>query len=55
MAKSEGKQFSIWQRNGTIASMAYTNGTLINEEIALRMAKVGNITPAIGRVTNETM
>ena len=48
MYKSEGKTIlDLAEKWNDCFFMVYTNGTLINEEIALRMAKVGNITPAI--------
>lgn len=54
---SGGEPLMYQSENKTILDLAekwndcffliYTNGTLINERVALRMAKLGNITPAI--------
>ncbi|MCL5024073.1 MAG: radical SAM protein [Nitrospirae bacterium] len=46
--QSEGKNFfDILEQNRDNYFMMYTNSTLITEEVARRMADLGNITPAI--------
>ncbi len=48
MWKSNGKDLiDIVGKHSDQYFMMYTNGTLINEKMAKRMAEVGNITPAI--------
>ena len=48
MYKSEGKTlFDIYQKYNDMFFLAYTNGTVINEEVAERLAELANITPAI--------
>ncbi len=49
--------FELCERHKDVAFMLYTNGTLIDEEKAQKMRKLGNITPAIslegGRETTD--
>lgn len=46
--KSRGKDIlDLYREHSNMYFMMYTNGTLINEKMAERMAEVGNITPAI--------
>jgi MoaA/NifB/PqqE/SkfB family radical SAM enzyme len=46
--KSEGKTLlDIYKKYDDMFFMAYTNGTIINEEIAKKLADAANITPAI--------
>ncbi len=53
--QSDGKTlFDILERNNDNYFMMYTNSTLINEEVAARMAELGNITPAISVEGYET-
>ncbi|MFP4019484.1 MAG: radical SAM/SPASM domain-containing protein [Bacteroidales bacterium] len=48
MYKSEGKTLlDIFEKYDDIFFLVYTNGTLINKEIADRLGKTGNVTPAI--------
>jgi len=48
MYKSEGKTLlDIFQKYNDMFFLAYTNGTLINDEVAQRLALSANITPAI--------
>jgi MoaA/NifB/PqqE/SkfB family radical SAM enzyme len=48
MYKSEGKTLlDIFQKYNEMFFLVYTNGTLINEETAARLAKSANVTPAI--------
>jgi MoaA/NifB/PqqE/SkfB family radical SAM enzyme len=48
MYRSQGKDFfDILGENQDTYFMMYTNGTLIDEEAARKMAQLGNITPAI--------
>jgi len=48
MYKSEGKTLlDIFQKYNDMLFLVYTNGTLINEEVAQRLAKSANATPAI--------
>jgi len=48
MYKSDGKTLlDIFQKYSDMFFLVYTNGTLINEEIAAELAKSANITPAI--------
>ncbi len=48
MYKSEGKTLlDIFEKYDDIFFLVYTNGTIINEEIAERLGKMGNVTPAI--------
>ncbi|MDI3548334.1 MAG: hypothetical protein PWR10_1986 [Halanaerobiales bacterium] len=39
--------FDIFEKHSDVGFMMYTNGTLIDEEMADKMVEVGNITPAI--------
>ena len=46
--KSEGKGLlDVAEKHPDVLFMFYTNGTLIDEKIAKRMADLGNVTPAI--------
>jgi len=46
--KSQGKTiFDLAREHSDTFFLMYTNGTLINEEVAQKFAEVGNITPAI--------
>ncbi|MEM4702998.1 MAG: radical SAM protein [Candidatus Pacearchaeota archaeon] len=48
MYQSQGKTlFDIWEQHPDMFFMFYTNGTLINEEVAERLARLGNVSPAI--------
>ena len=48
MYQSDGKTlFDIWEKYNEMFFMFYTNGTLINKENAKKLAKLGNVTPAI--------
>ncbi|MFW5978964.1 MAG: radical SAM/SPASM domain-containing protein [Bacteroidia bacterium] len=48
MYKSEGKTLlDIFEKYDDMFFLVYTNGTLITPEVAERMSKAGNITPAI--------
>ncbi len=48
MYKSDGKDLlDVVEEHPNSYFMVYTNGTLITREVAERMAKLGNITPAI--------
>jgi len=48
MYKDNGKTlFDIWKKYPRMFFMFYTNGTLINEENAMKLAEVGNVSPAI--------
>lgn len=48
MYKSEGKTLlDIFEKYNDMFFLVYTNGTLITPEIAKRLAKLGNATPAI--------
>ena len=48
MYKSKGKNLlNILEENQDAYFMGYTNGTLINKEIAKRLAQLGNFTPVI--------
>jgi len=48
MYKSEGKTLlDIYQKYNDMLFLVYTNGTLINEEVAEKLAKSANATPAI--------
>ena len=48
MYKSEGKTLmDIFQKYNDMFFLVYTNGTLINEETAAKLAKSANVTPAI--------
>jgi MoaA/NifB/PqqE/SkfB family radical SAM enzyme len=48
MYRSQGKTiFDIFERHPDNYFLMFTNGTLINEENARRLAEVGNVTPAI--------
>jgi MoaA/NifB/PqqE/SkfB family radical SAM enzyme len=48
MYKSEGKTLlDIFQKYNDMFFLVYTNGTLINEEVAAELAKSANVTPAI--------
>src|SRR6056297_3293927 len=39
--------FDIFEKHDDVGFMMYTNGTLIDDDFADRMLKVGNVTPAI--------
>jgi len=39
--------FDIWEKYSDMMFLVYTNGTLITKEVAERLAKLGNVTPAI--------
>ena len=39
--------FDIWKKYPKMIFMFYTNGTLITKEVAKKMAKLGNVSPAI--------
>jgi MoaA/NifB/PqqE/SkfB family radical SAM enzyme len=46
--KSEGKTLlDIYKKYDDMLFMTYTNGTVINEEVAKRLAEAANITPAV--------
>jgi MoaA/NifB/PqqE/SkfB family radical SAM enzyme len=46
--KSEGKTLlDIFQKYNDVFFLVYTNGTLITDEVAQRLAELGNVTPAI--------
>lgn len=46
--KSEGKTlFDIYKKYDDMLFLAYTNGTVINEEVATSIAESANITPAV--------
>ncbi len=46
--KSQGKTlFDIWEKYNDMFFLVYTNGTFITPEVAQRLAKLGNVTPAI--------
>ena len=46
--KDEGKTlFDIWEKYSNMFFLVYTNGTQITKEVAERLAKLGNVTPAI--------
>ena len=48
MYRSQGKSiFDIFERHPDNFFLMFTNGTLINEENARRLAALGNVTPAI--------
>jgi MoaA/NifB/PqqE/SkfB family radical SAM enzyme len=48
MYKSQGKTLmDIFEKYNDMFFLVYTNGTLISPEIAERMSKAGNVTPAI--------
>jgi len=48
MYKSEGKTLpDIFRKHNDMFFLVYTNGTLINEEVADKLAKSANVTPAI--------
>jgi len=48
MYKSEGKTiFDIFEAFNDMFFLVYTNGTLINERVAARLAEMGNVTPCI--------
>jgi MoaA/NifB/PqqE/SkfB family radical SAM enzyme len=48
MYKSEGKTLlDIYQKYNDMLFLVYTNGTLINEEVAQKLAESANATPAI--------
>jgi len=48
MYNSEGKTLlDIFEKYNDMFFLVYTNGTLINEEVAERLAKSANVTPAI--------
>jgi MoaA/NifB/PqqE/SkfB family radical SAM enzyme len=39
--------FDLWEKFQDVAFLVYTNGTLITEEVAQRLGKAGNVTPAL--------
>jgi MoaA/NifB/PqqE/SkfB family radical SAM enzyme len=46
--KSEGKTLiDVFKKYNDIFFLVYTNGTLITEEVAQKLAELGNVTPAI--------
>lgn len=48
MYKDEGRTIlDLFEKWSDSYFLMYTNGTLINEEVARRMARLGNVTPAI--------
>ena len=48
MYKSEGKTLlNIFEKYNDIFFLIYTNGTLITHEIAAKLARLGNVTPAV--------
>lgn len=48
MYNDDGKTiFDIFEKYNDMFFLIYTNGTLINEKIASRLEKLGNVTPAI--------
>jgi MoaA/NifB/PqqE/SkfB family radical SAM enzyme len=48
MYKSQGKtMWDIWEEFNDMFFLVYTNATLMNEEVARRLAKLGNVTPCI--------
>ncbi|MFZ2146336.1 MAG: radical SAM/SPASM domain-containing protein [Sedimentisphaerales bacterium] len=48
MYKSEGKTLlDIYKKYNDMLFLVYTNGTVINEEIAQRLAETANVTPSI--------
>ena len=48
MYRESGKTlFDILEKHNDAYFMAYTNGTLINKDVAKRLAELGNFTPAI--------
>jgi MoaA/NifB/PqqE/SkfB family radical SAM enzyme len=48
MYKDKGKTLmDIFKKHQDVYFMVYTNGTLINEEMAKQLGRLGNITPAI--------
>jgi MoaA/NifB/PqqE/SkfB family radical SAM enzyme len=48
MYKSEGKTLlDLFEKHNDMFFMVYTNGTLINKEIAQKLATLGNVIPAI--------
>jgi len=48
MYRSEGKSLlDIFEKYNDMLFLVYTNGTLINEEVAQRLAESGNATPAV--------
>ncbi|MFP4383691.1 MAG: radical SAM/SPASM domain-containing protein [Spirochaetia bacterium] len=48
MYRSEGKTiFDVFEENSESYFMVYTNGTLIDEKAARKLAELGNVTPAI--------
>ncbi|MDD5192966.1 MAG: radical SAM/SPASM domain-containing protein [Candidatus Nanoarchaeia archaeon] len=48
MYNSNGKTlFDLWEKYNDMFFLFYTNGTLITEEVAKKLAKLGNVTPAI--------
>jgi MoaA/NifB/PqqE/SkfB family radical SAM enzyme len=48
MYHSEGKNlFNLFEEFSDMFFLVYTNGTLINREVADKLAKLGNVTPAI--------
>ena len=48
MYNSHGKTlFNIWEKYPQMFFLFYTNGILINKEIAEKLEKLGNVTPAI--------
>lgn len=48
MYKADGKTlFDIWEEFSDTFFLVYTNGTLITDAVAEKLAKLGNVTPAI--------
>ncbi len=48
MYRDDGKTlFDIWKKYNEMFFLVYTNGTLINKEVAEKLAELGNVTPAI--------
>lgn len=48
MYKDKGKtMFDLWEKHSDMFFMIYTNGTLITKEVAQKLAKLGNVSPAI--------
>jgi len=48
MYKDDGKTlFDIWEKYNEMFFLVYTNGTLLNEKNTKKLAKLGNVVPAI--------
>ena len=48
MYRSEGRTLiDIYQKYSDMLFLVYTNGTVINEQVALRLAESANVTPAV--------